>query len=502
MKRITGPIALLCAAAALTGSARAGITFGVSEDRARSGDPAAFFATLGDLGLTENRASLSWDTAAPDVIPGQGQIQTWLPMAQAAGVRVVFSVAAKSPRDLSTTGASAQFAAWVAHIAQSFPTVKDYVVGNEPNVNYFWQPQFDDAGHPLSGAAYEPVLADTYDALKAVDPTINVIGIGLSPRGNDNPNARSNISRSPVRFLHDLGVAYRASGRTKPLMDEFAYHPYPAKNTDPPDVGYPWPNAGLPNLDRLKQAVWDAFNGTAQPTFDETPYHDSFAPPLRLQLDELGWQVVIPPALAGLYYGTETMPTIDEATQAQYYADSITMVECDPAVDSLNFFLLVDEPDLTRWQSGLERIDGSHRPSYDAVKQAIAQTHGNCQGTPAVWRHSTQVSLATVQWGNLKKVRPRRSTHWSFVTGAREEATYRAGIFKAGTSRKTIARALSGHSPKPLLSASGLIKAKNRVVVFPARRLKQGRYIYAIRIVATMNTKRTTQVVSRPFRVR
>ena len=88
------------------------------------------------------------------------------------------------------------------------------------------------------------------------------------------------------------------------------------------------------------------------------------------------------------------------------------------------------------------------------------------------------------------------------MTGAREEATYRAGIFKAGTSRKTIARALSGHSPKPLLSASGLIKAKNRVVVFPARRLKQGRYIYAIRIVATMNTKRTTQVVSRPFRVR
>ena len=82
MKRITGPIALVCAAAALTGSARAGITFGVSEDRARSGDPAAFFATLGDLGLTENRASLTWDPAAPDVIPGQGQIQTWLPMAQ------------------------------------------------------------------------------------------------------------------------------------------------------------------------------------------------------------------------------------------------------------------------------------------------------------------------------------------------------------------------------------------------------------------------------------
>src|SRR5204862_5829655 len=115
---------------------------------------------------------------------------------------------------------------------------------------------------------------------------------------------------------------------------------------------------------------------------------------------------------------------------------------------------------------------------------------------------STQVSFPTVKWGNLKKKRPPRSTHWSFAAGAREEATFRAGIFKAGTSRKTIARALSGHSPKPLLSASGMIKAKNRVVVFPARRLKQGRYIYAIRIVATMNAKRTTQVFNRPSRGR
>jgi hypothetical protein len=500
MKRIAGLIALLCATGALTGAARAGISFGVSEDRARGIDPVGFFATLGDVGLTQNRASLTWDPAAPDVIPAQDQIQAWLPQAQAAGVRIVFSVGATSPRDLSAAGAPAQFAAWVAHISQTFPQVKDYVVGNEPNQPYFWQPQFDQAGHPLSAAAYEPVLADTYDALKALDPTIDVIGIGLSPRGNDNPYARTNISRSPVRFLHDLGVAYRASGRVRPLMDELAYHPYPAKNTDAADVGYPWPNAGLVNLDRLKQAVWDAFNGTAQPTFEETPY-DSFAPPLRLQLDELGWQVAIPPPLAGLYYGTETIPSVDEVTQAQNYVQAMSLAECDPAVASLNFFLLVDEPDLSRWQSGLERIDGTHRPSYDAVKQTIAQTHGDCQGTPAVWRHSTQVYLPFARWGNLKHARPLRTTRWSFVAGAREEATFRAGIFKAGTSRKAIARALAGRRPKPLLSASGMIKAKNRVVVFPARRLKRGRYIFAIRLQATMNPARTTQLVSRAFRV-
>jgi hypothetical protein len=500
MKRTLGLIGLLCAAAALTGAARASITFGVSEDRARALDPAAFFATMGNVGLTQNRASLNWDPAAPDVIPGHDEIAAWLPLAQASGVRVVFSLSSKGNRDLSVSTAAPQFAAWVANVAQAFPQVKNFVIGNEPNQPYFWQPQFDGAGHPVAAAAYESLLAASYDALKAVDPTINVIGVGLSPRGNDNPNARNNISRSPVRFLHDLGVAYRASGRTKPLMDEFAYHPYPAKNTDAPDVGYPWPNAGLPNLDRLKQALWDAFNGTAQPTAPETG-RQTFGPPLRLELDELGWQAAVEPSLANLYFGAENMPTVDEAGQAQYYADSIRLAECDPAVMSLNFFLLVDEPDLTKWQSGLERIDGSHRPSYDMVKQQIAQTHGTCEGAPAHWKHSAQVSLPFVNWGNLKKVRSPRTTRWSFVAGAGEEATFKAGIFPVATSRKKIAQSLSTGRPKPLLAASGLIKAKNRVVVFPARKLKRGRYVYAIRFQAAMGLARTTQIVSRPFRV-
>lgn len=71
------------------------------------------------------------------------------------------------------------------------------IVGNEPNQPRFWQPQFDSGGHGVSGAAYEALLARGYDALKEVDPTINVIGVGLSPRGGDNPRASGNVSTSP-----------------------------------------------------------------------------------------------------------------------------------------------------------------------------------------------------------------------------------------------------------------------------------------------------------------
>jgi hypothetical protein len=488
-------LASACAVLAVAGAARAGLAVGVSDDRPKD---AAFFQALGDLGLTQSRASIVWDPAQPNVIGGQDQIAQWLPMAQSAGIRVAFSITPKHARDITgSPAATGQFASFVQHVAQTFPQVKDYVIGNEPNQPYFWLPQFDAADRPVAASAYEPLLAASYDTLKAVDPTINVIGIGLSPRGNDNPHARSNISRSPVRFIHDLGVAYRASHRRKPIMDELAFHPYPAVNTDPPDVGYSWPNAGLPNLDRVKQAVWDSFKGTAQPTFAEAGVQSMN--PLRLELDEVGWQVAPLPGLAGMYTGTENVPTVDEPTQAKYYWNVVMSAECDPSVRSLSFFLLEDEPDLSHWQSGLERIDGSRRESYNAVKTAIAQTHGDCQQGVVGWRHTKAVIKARAAWGKLR--RPARWTNWRISAGAGEEALFRAGIFKVGTSKRAIARSLTRGRPRAVLSATGTIKAKTRTIAFPSRRLKRGRYKIAIRMSATMNTGRATLFISRVLRV-
>jgi hypothetical protein len=497
---------LLCACAVLAcaaaGAARAGLDVGVTEDAGKTGDGgASFFAALNDVGLKVNRVSINWDPVNPTRIGGQEELAAWMPQAQAAGTRIVFAVAPLNARDLTATPqAKTQFAAFLTTLATTFPTVKDYVIGNEPNQPRFWLPQYSTTGKPLAAAQFLPVLADSYDALKAVDPTINVIGVGLSPRGNDNPFGKSNVSRSPVRFLHDLGVAYRASGRTKPLMDELAFHPYPQPQQGPPSVRYGWPTAGLSNLDRIKQAVWDAFNGTAQPTFPEAG--KSLFKPLKFDLDEVGWQVAPLPALASMYTGVETPGTklISEDDQATYYRDTVTLAECDPSVRMLSFFHLVDETDLDRWQSGLERADGSHRPSYDAVKQAIAQTHGNCPFTPVRWRHLTGVVLPVVAWGSLKP-QPLKRTRWTFTTGAGEEADFRAGVFKAGPSKAVLGRRLAAGKPKPLLFARGLIKAKTRLVSFPRRRLKPGLYVYAIRMSATMNPKRASVLVSRPFRV-
>ena len=45
------------------------------------------------------------------------------------------------------------------------------IIGNEPNQPRFWQPQFNLDGSPASPAAYESLLARSYDALKGVDPS-------------------------------------------------------------------------------------------------------------------------------------------------------------------------------------------------------------------------------------------------------------------------------------------------------------------------------------------
>jgi len=79
MKRILGLIGLFCVALALpAGAARAGLSFGISEDRARAEAPDQFFTAMNDLGLTQNRAALEWDPANPDAIPGDvgGWLQT------------------------------------------------------------------------------------------------------------------------------------------------------------------------------------------------------------------------------------------------------------------------------------------------------------------------------------------------------------------------------------------------------------------------------------------
>ena len=292
----------------------------------------------------------------------------------------------------------------------------------------------------LSAPAFGQYLATAYDALKAVDPEIKVVGVGLSPRGNDRPRAKNNVSTSPVRFLRALGNWYRASGRELPLMDGFSFHPYPSKATDPLDKGYGWPNAGFVNLDRVKQALWDAFQGTAQPTTLEG---------LKIHLDEVGWQV----STAGQpgYSGLENVVVTDELTQAGVYAELVRRAACDADIAEVSFFGFRDDGLRTGFQAALQRLDGTARPAAEAVRAAIADAAASgCTSAPVRWAPRLEVLSASAAVERSATAASRSAST------AGEDARARVCVTAARTSGAPVrgstgtrcrAAALTGHRP-------------------------------------------------------
>jgi hypothetical protein len=387
---------ILAVATALIVALLAGASVGVAADVGANDDSAKYqddggytmYSEMAALGLKQTVIGVRFVPSESVVIQDKPLLDRAIAGAQKAGLRVVLAVYPYPPREIEAGLSSPSvFASYVGVLASIYPEVKHFVIGNEPNQPAFWRPQFDAAGRNASAPAFGPYLAAAYDTLKGVDPENTVIGIGLSPRGNDRPEAKNNISTSPVRFLRALGEWYRRSGRAEPLMDAFSFHPYPNEATDPLERGYAWPNAGFVNLDRMKQALWDAFHGTAQPTTAEG---------LKLHLDEIGWQVDTGGRQG--YRGLENVSVTDEITQAAIYGQVIREAACDPDVASLSFFGYRDDGLRTGFQAGLARADGTARPSAASVQSAIAA--GECAGTLHAWAPGVEVLGTKVAVGS------------------------------------------------------------------------------------------------------
>lgn len=378
---------ILAAASTLIVALLVGASVGVAADIGANDDSAkyqddggfAMYSEMAGLGLKQTVIGVRFVPSQSVTIQDKPLLDRAIAGAEKAGLRVALAVYPYPPREIEAgLSTPSQFASYVGVLASIYPEVNHFVIGNEPNQPAFWRPQFDAAGRNASAPAFGPYLAAAYDALKGVNPENTVIGIGLSPRGNDRPEAKNNISTSPVRFLRALGEWYRRSGRTKPLMDAFSFHPYPNEATDPLERGYAWPNAGFVNLDRMKQALWDAFHGTAQPTTVDG---------LKLHLDEVGWQVDTSGREG--YRGKENVSVTDEITQAAIYGRLVREAACDPDVASLSFFGYRDDGLRTGFQAGLARADGTARPSASTVQDAIAA--GECAGSIGMWAPGVDV---------------------------------------------------------------------------------------------------------------
>ena len=348
------------------------LVVGVADDAVREPDRGdTVMQQLADAGFRAVRITTIWDPGETE--PAADELDALRRVADSAkqhDVRIFLSVyQAGSATTPLTDEARDQFATYAAAVARDVPEIRDVIVGNEPNLNRFWMPQFDADGGDAAAPAYLELLAKTHDALKEVSSDVTVYGGALAPRGIDRPNTGRD-THSPTTFIRDLGEAYRASGRTKPVMDSFAFHPYAESSSTPPDRPHPNSTAiGLADYDKLVKLLGDAFDGTGQK-----------GSTLPILYDEYGVETVIPPAKASLYEGTEppTTGATDEATQAASYQRALELVTCQPTVVGLLFFHSHDEPALAGWQSGVYYVDGSPKSSLEPVRTAVERAADGC----------------------------------------------------------------------------------------------------------------------------
>jgi hypothetical protein len=341
----------------------ASVVYGVAEDATKYAEDggASLYPLMQNAGLSATRWTIRPNTS------DEAFVARALPVAVANGVRVVGSVHSERGSEHDPVA----FCTWLEAVARRFyPGIKDYIVWNEPNTRLFWNPQKDDAGNILSAGAYMELLTRCYTALKGVASDIRVIAFGLSPR------ASTPASTAPIPFIQKAGEWWRANGGGSLPFDAVAIHPYPNPNSasDAPDVGYPDPNNyGIPNIDRVKNAMRQAF-GRLVP----------------IVVDEIAWQVDT--AALGGYSGTENVQVVGEATQAEYLKRMIQKYfACDPDIAMVLLFHLVDERERDGrnpndpsqfisggWQSGLFDISLRARAAVEAVRQAIT---GGCTGS-------------------------------------------------------------------------------------------------------------------------
>lgn len=302
-------------------------------------------------------------------------IQNAINSAKECDLTVILTVYPYHVRELNLkppTTASEQrtFADFAGYVAEKFPGVRHFEIGNEPNWSFFWWPQFGPDGRDAAIRPYFSLLARTYDKLKTVNPEIVVIGGTFASIGKDDPAAKRK-RHSPTRSIELLGKYYRESGRTRPIMDWFSIHPYGVNSSEPPDTLHPNSTTiGFADYDKLVTLLGEAFDGTAQPGSE-----------IPILYSEYGVETIISSEKVRLYREEELATTkpVPEKVQADYYQRALEMAACQLTVVGVLLFHITDEANLNEgWQSGLyyadekaEEGESLRKASQPLTKKAI-----------------------------------------------------------------------------------------------------------------------------------
>jgi hypothetical protein len=349
--RLPLAFAAACCLCLLTwaGAAQAspGIRYGIQDDAWLLHGPGQLSERLDRLerlGPDVVRFNLRWDEvetasgeldwSGPDQVL-QGLHERGIPAVVAIVGTPAWANGGRPPSYAPTSGADV--ARFAREAASRYRWVRDWLIWNEPNQRRWLR--------PASPVVYvSRILNPAYGAIHAVNPRARVAGGVTAPRANAG-------GVSPVDWIRGMR---RAGAR----LDVYAHHPYPARPSDSPFSGgcSHCTTITMATLERLLREVSRAWGGK------------------RIWLTEYGYQTNPPDRFSG----------VTPARQARLVGESALRAFKAPRVDMLIHYLVRDEPQLDRWQSGLYTFAMRPKPAVAGFTLPLAVA-GRSGGAVVLW---------------------------------------------------------------------------------------------------------------------
>lgn len=301
----------------------------------------AEFADMANLGVGWVRMDFDWSL----IQPNNATTYDWssydnvIAAANAHGIKVL-GIVAYTPAWARSLGCNSedcppasdsQFATFAAASVTRYAPqgVHDWEVWNEPNNAFFWEPV-------ANAQDYTELLEATYPAIKKADPSAFVISGGLAPEPTDGLNI------APVDFLNQMYV-YGA----EPYFDAVGFHPY----------SYP----ALPS-DTDSWNAWFQMFGTS-PSIRSIMVANGDSNK-QIWMTEYGAPT----------NGPSSDNPVSEAVQAQMITQAISLKQSYPWAGPLFIYSYKDlgtSAITIENFFGVLRYDGSQKPAYTALKQAL-----------------------------------------------------------------------------------------------------------------------------------
>lgn len=289
------------------------------------------------------KANITWIKTYFTINTAYSVYDRLIPLLQARGINLQATINSPQKYYLATDSTyKTNYKTWVSTLVSKYSWyIKYWEIYNEPNLHYFWnidENSPDNSTYAASVADYIALLKDSYQSIKASDPSAKVILGGLA-------------SWKMSQFVDEL-----IKQNAQQYFDIMGYHPYP-------DWSKPNPDGVIDQVNNLKAKMATQSAMAAKPIW----------------VSEVGFNTAVnDPGAVG-----------DEGVKANYLVDMMNKLRSNGITYPINWSNFSQLPSEQKtWGQDLMRKDTStlqatYLPSYAAYRDLWTNTSTTTPPIPA-----------------------------------------------------------------------------------------------------------------------